>query len=97
MARMRKSILSQLLFGGDGGGSRVADLGLLAGRVGVGLFLALGHGVSKLPPDGTAGFAKALAGMGIPAPTFAAWAAMFAEFVCALLLALGLFTGRRRC
>lgn len=89
---MKPSILTNVLFGGTGGASRLADLGLLILRVGTGFMLAFGHGIGKLPADARAGFAGALGKMGVPAPGAAAFAAMFAEFFCALLLAIGLFT-----
>jgi putative oxidoreductase len=85
-------MLKHILFGGAGGGSRVADIGLMVCRVCTGLFLALGHGCYKLPPEGVTKFAGALEKMSVPAPTVAAWAAMFAEFFCGILLAIGLFT-----
>ena len=85
-------MLKHVLFGGPGGGSKLADLGLLLGRAGTGLFLAFGHGIGKLPPEGTQKFAGALAKMDIPAPTLAAWMALFAEFGGGILLALGLLT-----
>jgi len=78
-----------LLFG-TGRTSRATDLGLLILRVGLGLTLALGHGLGKLPPS--AGFIEGTAEMGFPLPTFFAWAAALSEFVGGLLLAVGLAT-----
>jgi putative oxidoreductase len=54
--------------------------------------LAFGHGMGKLSTQAREGFAVALAKMNVPLPEVAAFAAMFAEFFGALLLALGLFT-----
>lgn len=85
-------MLKQLLFGGPGTGSKHADLGLLLFRLSIGLMLALGHGRTKLPPDGIENFARNLAKLNIPAPTFSAWMAMLAEFAGGLLVALGLLT-----
>ena len=83
-------MIKRLLFGGDGGGSNLADVGLLIGRVGTGLLLAFGHGIFKLPPSEQ--FIAGVARAGFPAPTLFAWMATFAEFGGGLLLALGLLT-----
>lgn len=85
-------MLKHLLFGGPGGGSKLADIGLALFRVFTGLMLAFGHGTGKLPPDGIRKFAGFLASLNVPAPTASAWAAMLAELAGGLLLALGLFT-----
>lgn len=66
------------------------DLGWATWRVVLGLSLAFGHGLSKIPPAD--GFINGLANAGLPFPTLMAWLCIFAEFVCALLLALGLIT-----
>lgn len=79
-----------LLFGGDGGATRRADLGLLALRVVAGLALALAHGLGKAPPS--ARFVSRVAEMGFPAPEVFAWMAASAELGGGLLLALGLLT-----
>jgi putative oxidoreductase len=79
-----------LLFGGDGGGSVLADVGLMLLRGFFGLTLALTHGLGKVRnPSGIIEGARA---MGFPAPTLFGWAAGLAEFAGGLLLALGLFT-----
>ena len=83
-------MIRRLLFGGDGGGSRVSDAGLLLFRVFVGLALAWGHGINKLPPS--EGFTAGVVEMGFPAPVMFAWAAGVAEFAGGHLLALGLLT-----
>ncbi len=80
--------MKKWIFGGSGGASFAADLGLCALRVLAGLGLAFGHGIKKLPPPD--GFVKSVAGMGMPG--FMAWGATFAELGCGILLALGLFT-----
>lgn len=85
-------MLKQLLFGGPGAGSKHADLGLLLFRLSIGLMLSLGHGWTKLPPEGIERFAGNLAKLNIPVPTFSAWMAMLAEFAGGLLVALGLLT-----
>ena len=66
----------------------LADAGLLILRIVAGLSLALAHGLGKVPPS--EGFVGMVEGLGLPG--FLAWGAMFAEFVCALLLVVGLLT-----
>ena len=78
------------LFGGAGGGSSAADLGLLLLRVFVGLSLAFAHGLGKLPPSER--FLGGVAEMGFPLPVLFGWAAALSEFAGGILLALGLLT-----
>lgn len=78
------------LFGGAGGGSSTSDLGLLLLRVFVGLTLAFGHGIGKLPPSER--FLAGVAEMGFPLPILFGWAAALSEFAGGVLLALGLLT-----
>ena len=78
------------LFGGAGGGSSTADLGLLLLRVFAGLSLAFAHGLGKLPPSER--FLAGVAEMGFPLPALFGWAAALAEFAGGILLALGLLT-----
>lgn len=83
-------MLKRLLFGGDGAASPTGDIGLMLLRGFTGLFIALGHGWSKLPPpDGFVGLVQKL---GFPAPGAFAWMAGISEFAGGLLLALGLLT-----
>ena len=88
--------IKTLLFGGSGACNALGDLALAIVRVSIGLLLAFGHGKSKLFHDGPFGppeqLIKGTAALGFPAPTFFAWCAALAEFVGAILLALGLFT-----
>lgn len=70
--------------------ARSQDLGLLVLRLGVGLPLALAHGLGKLPPSD--GFVDGTAALGFPLPVVFAWAAALAEFVGGLLVAAGLLT-----
>lgn len=56
----------------------------------VGLFMAFGHGLAKIPPSGL--FVDGVMAMGFPLPIAFAWAASFSEFAGGILLALGLFT-----
>lgn len=81
--------LRDLLFG-SGATSRATDLGLLVLRVGVGLALALAHGLGKLPPSER--FIEGVAEMGFFLPVVFAWAAALSEFVGGLLVALGFLT-----
>lgn len=82
--------LASVFFGGDGGGSTVADLGLLLLRVLTGLMLAFAHGVDKLPPSER--FLASVGELGLPLPVAFAWAAGLAEFLGGILLAVGLLT-----
>ena len=83
-------MIKKLIFGGAGGGSALADVGLLILRLVAGLSLSLAHGYSKIrdPEQIIAGAGK----LGFPAPTFFGWMAAISEFFGALLLALGLAT-----
>ena len=82
--------LREILFGGSGGGSSQADVGLMLLRGFAGLTLALAHGLGKLPPNQS--FVETVGGFGFPAPELFAWASGFAEFGGGLLLAFGLLT-----
>ncbi len=81
--------LRSFLFG-TGQTSPATDLGLLILRLGLGLSLAFGHGLGKLPPSD--GFIDGTAEMGFPLPAVFAWAAALSEFLGGLLLAAGLAT-----
>lgn len=59
-------------------------------RVFVGLTLAFGHGIKKLPPPEV--FVQGVMDMGFPAPVLFAWSATLAEFIGGLALAFGLMT-----
>lgn len=78
------------LFGSTPIGSFWTEAAWAILRVVLGLGLALGHGKDKLPPSDA--FIGYLDGIGLPFPTVMAWLTLFAEFVCGLLLALGLIT-----
>lgn len=67
-----------------------AALGLLVLRVAFGLSLALAHGLPKLLDPGR--FIGSLAKRDFPLPEVFGWAAIGAELVGGLLLALGLLT-----
>jgi putative oxidoreductase len=82
--------MKSLLFGGSGGGSALADFGLMLLRVFAGLAMALGHGLGKFPVS--EGFIDAVGKMGFPAPAFFAYSAALAETAGGILLALGLLT-----
>ena len=79
-----------IFFGGSGGGSKHADIGLTLLRVLAGVAMAVNHGVDKIRNPG-----KVIDGaddMGFPIPFFFGWMAIFAEFFGGILLALGLAT-----
>lgn len=75
---------------GTPGPSPTTDFGLLVLRLGVGLPLALAHGLGKVPPSPE--FVETTAALGFPAPLLFAWGAAAAEFAGGLLLAAGLLT-----
>ncbi|MCH2207883.1 MAG: DoxX family protein [Lentisphaerales bacterium] len=68
----------------------LTDVGLLAGRLGFGLFIAFGHGVGKLQ-NYSAYSAKFPDPLGIGSEISMALA-IFAELVCGLLITFGVFT-----
>jgi putative oxidoreductase len=67
-----------------------AALGLLVLRVAFGLSLALAHGLPKLLDP--ARFIRVLAEDGFPLPELFGWAAIGAELIGGVLLAIGLLT-----
>lgn len=83
-------LLMGFLFGGGHYKGVAVNLGLLIGRLGFGLMLALLHGFGKLPP--AEGFIGGVASLGFPAPVLFAWAAALAEFGGSLLVAVGFLT-----
>ena len=91
-----KNRLMQFLFGGPGTASALGDFGLLVVRVTFGAYMCVAHGWDKIYSNGRVGPSQDMIGgvrqMGFPAPTAFAWAAALAEFLCAALIALGLFT-----
>lgn len=84
-----KRKVKQLLFGGPDHLPISGELGLLALRVGAGVTMAFGHGLGKIPPGD---HVENVSGLGLPMPELFAWASGIAEFVCALLVVVGLFT-----
>lgn len=78
------------LAGGDEPKSILADLGFSALRIAVGLMMAFGHGLAKVPPAEK--FVEAVGSLGFPMPAVFAWAAGLSELVGGLLIAAGLFT-----
>jgi putative oxidoreductase len=71
------------------------DFGLLLLRVLFGLYLAFGHGLGKITggPEQWAGLGGTMEIFGLGfAPTFWGFMAAIAEFVCALLVAVGFLT-----
>lgn len=82
--------LKSFVFGGGVVVPFGGEFGLFISRIFLGLAMAFGHGLGKIQdPSGVIGGA---AKMGFPMPEFFGWAAAIAEFVCALLLAVGLAT-----
>ena len=66
------------------------DIGLLFLRIGMGLFIAFGHGLSKFPIS--EGFIQGVGELGFPFPAFFAWSAALSEFVGGIFIAIGLLT-----
>ena len=83
-------MLKRLLFGGEGAGSALADVGLLLLRVFAGLTMAVAHGWKKVADP--SGIIENAAGLGFPMPALFGWAAALSEFLGGLLLAVGLLT-----
>ncbi len=83
-------MLNKILFGGETGLSFIGNAGVALLRIFSGVAMALGHGLSKVPPG--EGLIERTAQMGFPAPSLFAWAAALSEFGGGILLALGLFT-----
>lgn len=67
-----------------------ASVGLLIFRLFIGLTIAFGHGLGKLPVSEQ--FVGMVGGMGFPAPAMFAWISALTEFGGGLLIALGLET-----
>ena len=88
--------LKPILFGGNGTGTILGDAALAVMRLGIGLMMAFGHGMSKVFQPGHFGppeqFVQGVAKMGFPAPTLFAWLSALAEFLGGLLIAMGLLT-----
>lgn len=81
--------MKKLIFSGESY-NMPANVGLLIFRVFIGLTMAFGHGLGKMPPSGQ--MIGWLGSLGLPAPGAMAWLAAFAEFGGGLLIALGLAT-----
>lgn len=84
-----------MLFG-PGIGSATGDLGFAAMRVGIGLYMAIGHGYGKIFGEDrfgpSEGFIEYTGSLGFPAPTLFAWLAAVTEFLGGFALAAGLLT-----
>lgn len=78
------------LFSSEKFHSIYSNLGILLLRFGIGLMMALAHGLGKVPPS--SGFVGAVDKMGFPLPSVFAWMAGITEFGGGLCLALGLMT-----
>lgn len=82
--------MRNFFFGGAGGASKTADIGLLVLRMVAGFALAFGHGLGKLPPS--AQFVEGVSRLGFPEPEVFAWGAALSEALGGILLATGLLT-----
>ncbi len=70
--------------------STTDEIAMTIFRVAIGLFMAFGHGLGKVPPG--EGLVGGVVAMGFPAPLFFAWMAGLAEFAGGILVALGFMT-----
>lgn len=88
--------VKNLIFGGKAPTSLWEDISLSSLRIFLGLTMAFGHGLGKIPPsEGFVGFIGSIKVFGViplPMPEFQAWAAALLEFGGGLLLAAGLMT-----
>lgn len=82
--------IREILFGGTGGGSKLADIGLAVLRVAAGVAMAVNHGAAKIQDPSK--IISGAEGLGFPVPTFFGWMAAISEFFGGILLALGLAT-----
>ena len=82
--------MRDIIFGGSGGGSWLADVGLALMRVTAGVAMAVLHGADKIRNPSRA--VRLAEGMDLPAPEFFGWMAALSEFFGGILLALGLAT-----
>jgi putative oxidoreductase len=87
--------MNSLLFGA-GVRSPLGDFGFAVMRIGIGLYMAIGHGYGKMfgedrlgPTEQFIGYTESL---GFPAPVLFAWMAAITEFLGGLALAAGLLT-----
>jgi putative oxidoreductase len=64
-------------------------------RVVFGLSIAFFHGYAKVFGGKMGEFAKGVAALGFPAPTFFAWCASLSELVGGVLVAIGVFARPR--
>ena len=82
--------MKELLFGAHDTRSSLIDAALLPPRVFAGLALAVSFGLSKFPAPEW--FVADIGNLGFPLPALFAWAAVLAEVVGGVLLAIGLLT-----
>ena len=79
-------MLKKILFGYTNIEQTVVNIGLLIIRLSIGLSMAFGHGIKKLPPS--EGFINGVSKLGLPLPEFMAWAASLSEFAGGLLIVI---------
>ncbi|MFK7824625.1 MAG: DoxX family protein [Oligoflexales bacterium] len=84
-----KKIIS-FVVSGEEFNSKISNLTLLLGRLGIGGMMAFAHGIGKIPPS--EGFVQAVGALGFPLPSLFAFAAGLAEFIGAFFVAIGLST-----
>lgn len=84
------SRLKSCLFGACDPAGNCSQIGYTLFRVFIGLGMALGHGLGKIKAPG--GFIENVGKMGLPLSDVMGWAAILAEFIGGLLIAVGLLT-----
>lgn len=66
------------------------NIGMLVLRIGLGLTMALAHGMGKIPPSEQ--LVAGVTAMGFPLPVLFAWAAALSELIGGLFIAAGFAT-----
>ena len=66
------------------------NIGLLLLRIGMGSFIAFGHGLGKFPISD--GFIQGVGNLGFPFPVFFAWSAALSELMGGIFIAIGFLT-----
>ena len=82
--------IRDIVFGGAGGATKLADVGLALLRVLAGAAMAINHGAAKIQDPSQV--IRGASSLGFPAPTLFGWMAAISEFFGGILLALGLAT-----
>ncbi|MCB0415106.1 MAG: DoxX family protein [Bdellovibrionales bacterium] len=82
--------MKKILFSGIRFEGLFANTIFLISRVSIGLMMAFGHGIKKIPPSEK--FILHLGSLGLPFPGIMGWCAGLSEFLFAIFISLGLMT-----